>query len=98
MHRTLYKHLEYESVRKSGITEKCIFCEHRVKKGEQPLLCGFLPGKGPHLRRPERSEQRAQSGLKKHKPVQLKNNKGALLKAGEKARSLMCFMSGATSL
>lgn len=35
-HRTAYDHPDYQDVRRSGITEKCIFCEHRVKKGELP--------------------------------------------------------------
>ncbi|OQX10770.1 MAG: 4Fe-4S ferredoxin [Desulfobulbaceae bacterium A2] len=34
--KTAFLHSEYQDVRRGGITEKCIFCEHRVKKGELP--------------------------------------------------------------
>lgn len=84
-HRTLYKHPEYESVRKSGITEKCIFCEHRVKKGEQPYCVVSCPAKARIFGDQNDPNSELSQVLKKHKPVQLKNNKGALLKAGEKS-------------
>jgi Fe-S-cluster-containing dehydrogenase component len=35
-HRTRYDHPEYDDVRRPGIVEKCIFCNHRVTKGELP--------------------------------------------------------------
>jgi len=35
-YRTLYRHTDYASVRREGVVEKCIFCEHRVKNGELP--------------------------------------------------------------
>lgn len=31
-----YDHPDYDDVRRGGIVEKCIFCEHRVKNGELP--------------------------------------------------------------
>ncbi|MFA6056500.1 MAG: 4Fe-4S dicluster domain-containing protein, partial [Thermodesulfovibrionales bacterium] len=83
-HRTLYKHPEYESVRRSGITEKCIFCEHRVKKGELPYCVVSCPAGARifgDLSDPNSAPSKA---LKEHKSLQLKNNKGDLLKPGEK--------------
>jgi Fe-S-cluster-containing dehydrogenase component len=35
-HRTRYGHTDYADVRRKGVVEKCIFCEHRVKNGELP--------------------------------------------------------------
>lgn len=83
-YRNLYKHPEYESVRKSGISEKCIFCEHRVKKGELPYCVVSCPAKARIFGDLSDPNSDISQALKKHKPVQLKNNKGALLKAGEK--------------
>ncbi len=42
-HRTRYDHPDYQDVRRGGITEKCIFCEHRVKKGELPWCVVSCP-------------------------------------------------------
>jgi Fe-S-cluster-containing dehydrogenase component len=84
-HRTLYKHPDYESVRRSGIVEKCIFCEHRVKKGEQPYCVVSCPAKARIFGDQDDPNSELSLVLKKHKPVQLKNNKGALLKADEKS-------------
>lgn len=83
-HRTLYKHPEYESVRRSGITEKCIFCEHRVKNGEQPYCVASCPAKARIFGDLSDPDSAVSKALKAHKPVQLKNNKGEALKAGEK--------------
>ena len=44
-HRTKYDHPDYKDVRRDNITEKCIFCEHRVKKGEQPYCVASCPAK-----------------------------------------------------
>ena len=44
-HRTLYKHSDYADVRRPGVVEKCIFCEHRVLKGEQPYCAASCPAK-----------------------------------------------------
>jgi hypothetical protein len=30
----LYKHSDYADVRRKGVVEKCIFCEHRVLHGD----------------------------------------------------------------
>src|SRR4030042_42106 len=35
-YRTLYKHSDYADVRRKGVVEKCILCEHRVLQGELP--------------------------------------------------------------
>ena len=42
-HRTLYDHPDYESVRRQNVTEKCTFCDHRLKQGELPYCVVSCP-------------------------------------------------------
>lgn len=42
-HATKFRHPDYEAIRRSGIVEKCIFCEHRVKKGQSPHCVEACP-------------------------------------------------------
>ena len=42
-HRTRYTHPSYEDVRRSNITEKCLFCDHRLKNGELPYCVVSCP-------------------------------------------------------
>jgi Fe-S-cluster-containing dehydrogenase component len=42
-HRTKYSHPDYDDVRRAGIVEKCIFCDHRIKKGELPYCVVSCP-------------------------------------------------------
>lgn len=43
--RTAYDHPDYQDVRRSNITEKCTFCEHRVAKGKLPNCVKACPAK-----------------------------------------------------
>jgi Fe-S-cluster-containing dehydrogenase component len=83
-HRTLYKHSDYANVRESGKVEKCIFCEHRVLNGEKPYCVASCPAKARIFG--DQSDPNSEIGqlLKQYNPVRLKNNKGGLLKSGEK--------------
>lgn len=42
-HRTRYFHSDYEDVRPAGKVEKCIFCDHRIKKGKLPYCVEACP-------------------------------------------------------
>jgi Fe-S-cluster-containing dehydrogenase component len=42
-HRTLYRHSDYDNVRRKGVVEKCILCEHRVKNGKLPYCVVACP-------------------------------------------------------
>lgn len=42
-HQTNYNHPDYESVRRSNIVEKCIFCDHRIKNNELPACVEACP-------------------------------------------------------
>jgi Fe-S-cluster-containing dehydrogenase component len=44
-HRTRYSHPDYDDVRRAGVVEKCIFCDHKVKKGELPYCVVSCPAK-----------------------------------------------------
>jgi Fe-S-cluster-containing dehydrogenase component len=83
-HRIMYKHSDYADVRRKGVVEKCIFCEHRVLNGELPWCVLSCPAKARTFGDQEDPKSEISLILKKHKPAQLKNNKGETLKAGEK--------------
>lgn len=83
-HRTMYKHSDYANVRVKGKVEKCMFCEHRVINGEQPYCVASCPAKARIFGDLSDPNSEASMALKKHKPVQLANNRGDLLKPGEK--------------
>ena len=83
-HRTLYKHSDYANVREKGKVEKCMFCEHRVLNGEQPYCVVSCPAKARIFGDLSNPNSEPSKALKTHKAVQLKNNKGELLKQGEK--------------
>ena len=42
-HRTKYHHPDYKDIRRKGIVEKCIFCEHRVENFELPYCVDACP-------------------------------------------------------
>ncbi len=44
-HRTKYHHPDYDDVRRPGISEKCIFCDHRIKNGELPYCVVSCPSR-----------------------------------------------------
>ena len=70
-----YSHPDYESVRKQGVVEKCIFCEHRVKKGELPNCVVACPAKARIFGDLNDAASAPAQALKKHKPFRLKEDK-----------------------
>lgn len=74
-HKHQYQHPDYASVRKAGITEKCIFCEHRVKKGEQPYCVAACPSKARIFGDLNDAASAPAQALKKYKAFRLKEEK-----------------------
>jgi Fe-S-cluster-containing dehydrogenase component len=42
-HRTRYAHPKYVDVRRPGVVEKCMFCDHRLQVGEKPYCVAACP-------------------------------------------------------
>ena len=74
-HQHAYQHPDYASVRKAGITEKCIFCDHRVKKGEQPYCVAACPAKARIFGDLNDASSEPSKLLKKYKAFRLKEEK-----------------------
>ncbi|MFQ6759368.1 MAG: 4Fe-4S dicluster domain-containing protein [Deltaproteobacteria bacterium] len=75
-HRTKYDHPDYQDVRRNGITEKCIFCEHRVKKGLLPNCVAACPAKARTFGDLQDKNSEVAQLLKKYKGTVLKPEKG----------------------
>ncbi|HIJ90163.1 MAG: 4Fe-4S dicluster domain-containing protein [Desulfobulbaceae bacterium] len=75
-HRTKYDHPDYQDARRSNITEKCIFCEHRVKKGELPNCVVACPAKARTFGDIQDTNSEVAQLVKKYKGTVLKPEKG----------------------
>jgi Fe-S-cluster-containing dehydrogenase component len=75
-YRTLYKHSDYASVRRKGVVEKCIFCEHRVKNGALPYCVVACPSRARIFGDLADENSEASQLLKKHKSSVLKPEEG----------------------
>ncbi len=75
-HRTKYSHPEYDDVRRSGITEKCIFCDHRVKNGKIPYCVVSCPAGARIFGDISDPGSEPSKLLKKHKATVLKPEAG----------------------
>lgn len=71
-YRNEYTHPDYESVRNQGVVEKCIFCEHRVKKGEMPNCVVACPSKARIFGDLNDASSEPAGQLKKFKSFRLK--------------------------
>ena len=67
---------DYDSIRKQGVVEKCIFCAHRVAKGEQPNCVAACPARARIFGDLNDATSAPAQALKKHKPMRLKAEKG----------------------
>ncbi|MBL7049827.1 MAG: 4Fe-4S dicluster domain-containing protein [Nitrospira sp.] len=71
-------------VRKDGWIEKCHFCIHRVRNGEDPYCVVSCPSSARVFGDRNDPGSEVSKLLKKYKPKRLKNNRGEYLKDGEK--------------
>ena len=75
-YKTSYKHREYSDTGKAGIIEKCIFCDHRVKAGEQPACVEACPSGARVFGDANNSSSEVAQLLRKHKSFVLKPEEG----------------------
>lgn len=75
-YKTSYSHPEYDDVRRAGIVEKCIFCDHRLKNGELPYCVVSCPSGARVFGDIKDSKSKAAKLLKKHKAEVLKPETG----------------------
>lgn len=71
-----YSHPDYENIRKKGVVEKCIFCEHRVKKGVRPYCVEICPAQARSFGDLNDPASEPAKLLKQYKPMRLKEEKG----------------------
>lgn len=88
-----FTHADYNAVRPTNVTEKCYFCHHRVKNGEEPYCVVSCPSKARTFGDlSDASSQINKVIAKGYK--QLRNNKGEFLSNGEKGTSPNVFYVG----
>lgn len=87
----------YNAVRPTNVTEKCYFCEHRVKNGEKPYCVVSCPS-GARIFGDlnDSSSQISKAIANGYK--QLKNNNGEFLAKGEKGTQPNVFYVGDFSI
>lgn len=75
-YRTRYSHPDYDDVRRAGIVEKCIFCDHRVKKGELPYCVVSCPSGARIFGDKDDPKSEVSKLLREHKAAVLKPEAG----------------------
>lgn len=70
-------------VRADGWVDKCHFCIHRVRNGEDPYCVVSCPSNARVFGDRNDPGSEVSKLLKKYKPMRLKNNRGEFLKDGE---------------
>ena len=70
-----YSQSDYDHIRKQGVVEKCIFCVHRVAKGEQPNCVVACPAKARIFGNLNDVASEPAKLLNKFKPMRLQEEK-----------------------
>ncbi|MBI4709942.1 MAG: hypothetical protein HY759_02375 [Nitrospirae bacterium] len=78
---------DLKDVRPDGWIEKCTFCIHRVRRGEDPYCVVSCPSQARIFGDLENPDSKVSQLIKKYKPMRLKDNKGAWLKDSELEKS-----------
>jgi len=75
-YRNRYGHSDYQDVRRAGVVEKCIFCDHRLKKGEMPYCVVSCPSGARIFGDIKDPKSEPAALLKKYKATVLKPEEG----------------------
>ena len=78
-----FEHEDYKFIRRSGVVEKCIFCEHRTKIGEKPYCVEACPTNARIFGDIEDVNSEVSILLNEYQAISFKNNKGEFLENGE---------------
>lgn len=78
-----FTHPDYDTVRRNGVTEKCMLCNHRTTKGELPYCVVSCPAKARTYGDFDDPNSDVSKLIAQFPPKQLKNNKGEFLAQGE---------------
>lgn len=75
-YKTEYSHPDYEAVRRPGVVEKCIFCDHLVQKGELPYCVTACPSSARTFGDLSDGSSEVAQLLQKHESLVLKPEEG----------------------
>jgi len=78
-----YTGVTYNSVRKAGKVEKCMFCYHRIKENEKPWCVESCPAQARIIGDMDDPNGEVRRLVTQYQGKRLKNNKGEFLQAGE---------------
>lgn len=74
----------WADVRSAGWVDKCTFCVHRIRNGEEPYCVVSCPSRARIVGDKNDPNSEVSKLLKKYKPIRFKNNKGEFLADNEK--------------
>jgi Fe-S-cluster-containing hydrogenase component 2 len=75
-HRTRYRHPDYGSTRRDDVTEKCMFCAHRVAQGKLPACVEACPSEARIFGDLDDPTSAPSKALKNQKSFRLKEKAG----------------------
>ncbi len=75
-HRTLYRHPDYDNVRRADVVEKCILCAHRVELREAPRCVEACPAGARIFGDLDDPKAEVREAMKRQKAFRLREDAG----------------------